>query len=62
MTWPLSVASRDLEAMIDGAADFMAGLLRRVAAEMADGVDRAARLDIEGVSEWRNILAKGRSQ
>ncbi|TIU02309.1 MAG: hypothetical protein E5W43_00760 [Mesorhizobium sp.] len=53
MTGPLSTASRQLEELVDVTADWSVDLLRRSAAEMADSLDRAAMLDIEGATDWR---------
>lgn len=58
MTGPLSTLSVALEEMVDGAATFQAYLLRRVAADMADALDRQAMRDVEGADEWRDHTSK----
>lgn len=42
---------------VDGLAKFQADLLRRAASELADALDRTARLDVEGASDWRSLTA-----
>lgn len=58
MTGPLSTASRALEEMVDVTADWTVELLRRVAADMGDAIDREAMGTVEGATEWRNLATK----
>ncbi|ESY89040.1 hypothetical protein X739_00660 [Mesorhizobium sp. LNHC220B00] len=58
MTGPLSTASRQLEELVDSTTDWAVDLLRRAANDMATALDLAARQDIEGTTEWRNLASK----
>ena len=53
MTGPLSTASRALEEMVDVTADWTVELLRRIAADLGDALDREAMGAVEGTEEWR---------
>jgi hypothetical protein len=55
MTGPLSALGRAWDRMNDAAASWQAELLRRAAGDMADALDRAARIDIEGGRDWRDL-------
>lgn len=58
MTGPLSTASRQLEELVDSTSDWAAELLRRTAEDMAEALDAAAMLQVEGATEWRNLATK----
>ncbi|CAH2399164.1 hypothetical protein [Mesorhizobium ventifaucium] len=62
MTGPLSTASRQLEELVDVTADWSVDLIRRAGADLADALDHAARRDIEGERDWRNLTTNGRFQ
>lgn len=55
----LADIGRAWDAMLDGLADTQADLLRRTAGEMAMALDRAARRDIEGAADWRDLQNTG---
>lgn len=58
MTGPLSAIGHAWEDFADHVADWSVDLLRRTAGDMADALDRAARRDIEGASDWRDLNPK----
>ncbi|MBN9073993.1 MAG: hypothetical protein J0H34_20825 [Rhizobiales bacterium] len=55
MTGPLADFGRDWHEFADGLADWQVSILRRTAAEMADGLDLAAMLAVEGATDWRDL-------
>lgn len=60
MTGPLSIASRQLEELVDVTTDWSVDLLHRAAGDMAAAIDHAAMRDVEGAREWRNTKPDGR--
>lgn len=59
MTGPLSQFGQGLADLADHIADWSVDLLRRARDELAGGIDRAARRDIEGANDWRDLHKTG---
>ena len=59
MTGRLSDLGQDWTALADHIADWSVDLLRRARDELAGGIDRTARRDIEGASDWRDLQNTG---
>jgi len=59
MTGLLSDLGDNWADLADHIADWSADLLRRAHAQLADGIDRAAQLEIEGARDWRNLRNTG---
>ena len=58
MTGPPSDLGQGWTELADHIADWSVDLLRRAREELASGLDRAARRDIEGAREWRDLSPK----
>jgi hypothetical protein len=58
MTGPLAALGLHWQDLADGIASMQANMLRRVARQMADGIDRDAQQAIEGARDWRDLAAK----
>lgn len=59
MTGPLADLGQGLADLADHIADWSVDLLRRARDELAGGIDRAARRDIEGARDWRDLQNTG---
>lgn len=55
MTARLSDLGKGWVDLADHIADWSVDLLRRASAELGHGLDSAARRDIEGAHEWRDL-------